>query len=71
MFKQTISEVHPNLGDSEVLESITNGTLEFLSAAIQKLRGLKIQRMQRVNYVLCFEFSPHDFFCLSFLGLCC
>ena len=47
-FKRAISEVHPNLGDSEVLKSITNGTLGLLSAAIQQLRGFKIQRMQRL-----------------------
>ena len=53
-FKQTISEVHPSLGDSEVPKSISNGTIELLAAAIQKLRGVKIQRMQRVNCVLYF-----------------
>ncbi|PON59969.1 Microtubule-associated protein, MAP65/Ase1/PRC [Trema orientale] len=48
-FKQTISEVHPSLGDSEVPKNISNGTIELLAAAIQKLRGVKIQRMQRLQ----------------------
>lgn len=48
-FKQTISEVHPSLGDSEGFKNISNGTIELLAAAIQRLRGVKIQRMQRVR----------------------
>lgn len=48
-FKQTISEVHPSLGDSEGSKNISNGTIELLAAAIQRLRGVKIQRMQRLQ----------------------
>lgn len=55
-FKQTVSEIHPSLGDSEGSKIISNEIIEQLAAAIQKLREVKLQRMQRVqNYVtFCF-----------------
>lgn len=55
-FKQTIGEVHPSLGDSEGSNNISNGTIELLAAAIQRLRGVKIKRMQMVKSVLHFQF---------------
>ncbi|XP_062073300.1 65-kDa microtubule-associated protein 3 isoform X3 [Humulus lupulus] len=48
-FKQTISEVHLTLGDSEGPKNISNSTIELLATAIQKLRGVKVQRMQRLQ----------------------
>ncbi|KAM6556429.1 hypothetical protein CsatB_003448 [Cannabis sativa] len=48
-FKQTISEVHPTLGDSEGPKNISNTTIELLAAAIHNLRGVKVQRMQRLQ----------------------
>ncbi|KAA8533822.1 hypothetical protein F0562_031339 [Nyssa sinensis] len=48
-FKQTVSEVHPSLGDSEAMKNISNDTIERLATAIQRLRGVKIQRMQRLQ----------------------
>lgn len=57
-FKQTIGEIHPSLADSEVPKNISNATIELLAAAIQKLRAVKIQRMQRVNFVLWCLFFP-------------
>ncbi|KAL6008517.1 hypothetical protein ACLOJK_034029 [Asimina triloba] len=48
-FKQTIGEVHPGLDDSEGTRSISDDTIERLAAAIQKLREVKIQRMQRLQ----------------------
>ena len=48
-FKLTITEVHPSLGDSDGLRSISNNTIEQLATAIKKLREVKIQRMQRVK----------------------
>lgn len=47
-FKPTVSEVHPSLGDSEGTRSISNDTIERLTIAIDKLREVKIQRMQKV-----------------------
>ncbi|KAI5346933.1 hypothetical protein L3X38_014812 [Prunus dulcis] len=48
-FKQTSSEVHPSLDDSEGCKNISNDTIERLAAAIQKLREVKLQRMQRLQ----------------------
>ncbi|KAF3433106.1 hypothetical protein FNV43_RR24208 [Rhamnella rubrinervis] len=48
-FKQTVSEVHPSLGDSEGSKNISNEIIEQLAAAIQKLREVKLQRMQRLQ----------------------
>lgn len=47
-FKQTVNEVHPSLGNSDGSKNISNATIDQLAAAIQTLRGVKIQRMQRV-----------------------
>ncbi|XWS37719.1 hypothetical protein CRYUN_Cryun19dG0069100 [Craigia yunnanensis] len=48
-FKLTVTEVHPSLGDSEGLRSISNNTIEQLATAIKKLQEVKIQRMQRLQ----------------------
>ncbi|XP_044467547.1 65-kDa microtubule-associated protein 3-like [Mangifera indica] len=48
-FKPTVSEVHPSLGDSEGTRSISNDTIERLTIAIDKLREVKIQRMQKLQ----------------------
>lgn len=48
-FKHTVSEVHPSLGDSECAKNISNDTIEQLASAIQKLREVKLQRMQRLQ----------------------
>ncbi|KAI4347450.1 hypothetical protein L6164_008263 [Bauhinia variegata] len=48
-FKQTVSEVHPSLGDSEGPRSINNDTIQQLAVAIQKLREVKLQRMQKLQ----------------------
>ncbi|KAL5728003.1 hypothetical protein ACHQM5_001133 [Ranunculus cassubicifolius] len=48
-FKQTIREVHPSLDDSEGAKNISNETIERLACAIQKLREVKIQRMERLQ----------------------
>lgn len=48
-FKRTVSEVHPSLSDSEGSKDISNDTIEKLAAAIQKLREVKLQRMQKVR----------------------
>ncbi|XP_022774468.1 65-kDa microtubule-associated protein 3-like [Durio zibethinus] len=48
-FKLTATEVHPSLADSEGLRSISNNTIEQLTAVIKKLRDVKIQRMQRLQ----------------------
>lgn len=47
-FKQTVSEVHPSLGNSEGSRSVNNDTISQLALSIQELRGVKLQRMQKV-----------------------
>lgn len=51
-FKQTVSGVHPSLGNSEGSKSVNNDTIRQLGVAIQELRGVKLQRMQRVKTVV-------------------
>lgn len=51
-FNHTVSEVHPSLCVSEGTKNISNHTIEQLAAAIQRLREVKIQRMQRVRVVV-------------------
>ncbi|KAI3757529.1 hypothetical protein L6452_05069 [Arctium lappa] len=48
-FKQTIHEVHPSLSETEGAKSINNDTIARLANAIQRLREVKIQRMQRIQ----------------------
>ncbi|GFP88303.1 65-kda microtubule-associated protein 3 [Phtheirospermum japonicum] len=48
-FEQTASEIHPSLGESEGSKNISNDTIEKLGTAIQKLREVKIQRMQQLQ----------------------
>ncbi|XP_010277391.1 PREDICTED: 65-kDa microtubule-associated protein 3 [Nelumbo nucifera] len=48
-FKQTINEVHPSLDDSEGTKNISNDTIERLASAIQRLRKVKIERMQKLQ----------------------
>lgn len=47
-YEETISEVHPSLGDPKGT-SISDDTIESLSVAKQRLQEVKIQRMQQVN----------------------
>lgn len=61
-FKNTVSQVSPSLGESEGPRSISNDTIEQLAATIQKLREIKIQRMQKVDI----SFSPDTIQILSF-----
>lgn len=56
-FNQTVKEVHPSLSDSEGSKNISNETIEKLAAAIQKLREVKLQRMQRVRICSVFSFQ--------------
>ncbi|KAL3837914.1 hypothetical protein ACJIZ3_022505 [Penstemon smallii] len=48
-FERTISEIHPSLGESESSRNISNETIEQLWTAIQRLREVKIQRMQQLQ----------------------
>lgn len=47
--KQISIEVHPTLGDFEGPTNITIDTIEQLTAMIEKLRDIKLQRMQKVK----------------------
>lgn len=47
-FKPTVSEIHPSLGNSEGPKSVNNDTIGQLALAIQELRDVKLQRMQKV-----------------------
>ncbi|XP_073316058.1 65-kDa microtubule-associated protein 3-like isoform X1 [Primulina huaijiensis] len=48
-FKQTVSEIHPSLGESEGSKNISDHTLQQLETAIQRLQELKIQRIQQLR----------------------
>ncbi|KAJ6794431.1 65-kDa microtubule-associated protein 3 [Iris pallida] len=48
-FKQTISEVHPSLVETEGSKNISNDTIERLASATRRLREVKIQRMQKLQ----------------------
>ncbi|KAH9657707.1 65-kDa microtubule-associated protein 3 [Citrus sinensis] len=48
-FKLTVSQIHPSFGNSEGSRSISDDTIEQLTTAIQKLREVKIQRMQKLQ----------------------
>ncbi|XP_077240122.1 65-kDa microtubule-associated protein 3-like [Tasmannia lanceolata] len=48
-FKHTVDEVHSSLDGSEELKNISNETIERLATAIQSLREVKIQRMQKLQ----------------------
>lgn len=65
-FKQTVSEIHPILGDTEGPKSVTNDTIQQLAVAIQNLREVKLQRMQKVNTDV--EIGFADYF---YRLLCC
>ncbi|KHN27850.1 65-kDa microtubule-associated protein 3 [Glycine soja] len=48
-FKQTVSGVHPSLGNSEGPKSVNNDTINQLAIGIQGLRKVKLKRMQRLQ----------------------
>ncbi|XP_027357305.1 65-kDa microtubule-associated protein 3 [Abrus precatorius] len=48
-FKQTVNGVHSGLGNSEGSKSVNNDTISQLDTAIQELRKVKLQRMQRLQ----------------------
>ncbi|KAG4919625.1 hypothetical protein JHK82_057051 [Glycine max] len=48
-FKQTINGIHPSLVDSKGSKSVSNDTIQQLAVAIQELREVKLQRMQKVE----------------------
>ncbi|CAH9085387.1 unnamed protein product [Cuscuta europaea] len=48
-FKHTVNEVHPSLGESEGAKNISNDTIRALVVEIQRLREVKIQRMQQLQ----------------------
>ncbi|KAI9111994.1 hypothetical protein K1719_016890 [Acacia pycnantha] len=48
-FKQTLCDLNPSLGDSEGSKSVSNDTIRQLDAATQKLREVKLQRMQKLQ----------------------
>ncbi|XP_047970517.1 65-kDa microtubule-associated protein 3-like [Salvia hispanica] len=47
-FKQTVSEIHPRLGEPEG-KDISNGTIEQLRTAIQRMKEVKTQRKQQLQ----------------------
>ncbi|TKY51958.1 65-kDa microtubule-associated protein 3 [Spatholobus suberectus] len=48
-FKQTINGIHASLVDSEGSKSVSNDTIQQLAVAIQELREVKLQRMQKLQ----------------------
>ena len=55
-FKQTIHDIHPSLDDSQGVKDLTDDTIKKLTAEIQRLREVKIQRMQKVGLFFLFFF---------------
>ena len=47
-FNEVVSQVNPTLTDPEGPRSLSDHTIDNLDAAVQKLREVKIQRMQKV-----------------------
>ncbi|XP_059455931.1 65-kDa microtubule-associated protein 3-like [Corylus avellana] len=48
-FRHIAGEIHSTLNDSKGTKDISNHTIEKLAAAVQSLREVKIQRMQRLQ----------------------
>lgn len=48
-FKQTVYEVHPSLGEADGSKNLSNSTIERLASAVNRLRELKVQRMQKLQ----------------------
>ncbi|KAL6581397.1 hypothetical protein OROMI_007320 [Orobanche minor] len=48
-FKKIVDGIHSSLGEAEGSKSISNGTIEQLGTVIQKLKALKLQRMQELQ----------------------
>ncbi|XP_010443482.1 PREDICTED: 65-kDa microtubule-associated protein 3 [Camelina sativa] len=48
-FNEVVGQVNPTLSDPEGPRSLSDHTIEKLGAAVQKLREVKIQRMQRLQ----------------------
>lgn len=48
-FKQTLYEVHPSLGEADGSKNLSNSTIERLASAVNALREMKVQRMQKVS----------------------
>jgi hypothetical protein len=53
-FKQTIHDIHPSLDDSQGVKDLTDDTIKKLTSEIQRLREVKIQRMQKVGLFIFF-----------------
>ncbi|KAF7153693.1 hypothetical protein RHSIM_Rhsim01G0147600 [Rhododendron simsii] len=48
-FEETIKEIHPSLDDSKGTKKLSTKTMEKLSTGIQRLREVKIQRLQKLQ----------------------
>ncbi|RLN34208.1 hypothetical protein C2845_PM03G20700 [Panicum miliaceum] len=48
-FKQTVCEVHPSLGEADGSKNLSNSTIERLASAVNGLREMKVQRMQKLQ----------------------
>uniref|UniRef100_A0ACD5VFX7 Uncharacterized protein n=1 Tax=Avena sativa TaxID=4498 RepID=A0ACD5VFX7_AVESA len=48
-FNQTVHEVHPSLDDAEGSKNLSNNTIDRLASAVNRLREMKIQRMQKLQ----------------------
>ncbi|MED6195456.1 hypothetical protein PIB30_037970 [Stylosanthes scabra] len=48
-FKETIDRVHPSLGDSEGSLTVDIDTIKQLTIAVQDLREIKLQRMEKLQ----------------------
>lgn len=66
-FKQTINGIHPSLLESEGPKSVSNDTIQQLAIAIEELREVKLQRMQKVKI----ELGINCHLYLVFYEFCC
>ncbi|KAL8539634.1 hypothetical protein ACS0TY_001298 [Phlomoides rotata] len=48
-FKQIVSEIHPSLLEPEAPKNISNDTIAQLGATMQRLREVKLERMQQLQ----------------------
>lgn len=68
-YRLIIHEIHQSLDDSCGPKSISEDTIERLSATINRLEDVKIQRLQRVGVNVIFPFCFIKAFYLLFLTL--
>ena len=62
-FNEVVNKVNSTLTDPEGPRSLSDHTIKNLDAAVQKLRKVKIQRMQKVNDIVTLRLMLDFFLC--------